>query len=77
MEQYRFLCTVERVVIDTVSLSVNTDKGAAEARKLAQEVLTEYPDPSFVPDVPYCYIENRKNVSVKVVDTERMIPTDD
>lgn len=70
MQQYNFTAKVERRVIDTVSLSVVTDKGPAHARKRAIETLTTGESGM---DVPYCYIENRDNKELKVVDLDRMI----
>lgn len=75
MEQYNYRATVERTVVDTISLTVRTDKGSEDARAKAEEVLASFPSNNKIDYVPYCYIENRQNLKSKIVGLDRMIPT--
>ena len=75
--RYHFQAIVERQVLDTISLAVETEGGVKDALGQAQEALVKFPQPVNQEGVGYMYIENRENTGTKVVRIERRAPTQD
>lgn len=74
--RFHYRGTVKRTVIDTVSISVEADNDM-EARETVKDALVVFPQPLSDNDVKYCYVENREPNTVRLIDLERVIPTDD
>ena len=72
--RYHFKLVVQRVVEDTLTLSVDAER-LGEAKQVAEEVALGYPHGNT--DVPYCYIENRDTIESRLIDIERVVPTND
>lgn len=75
--RYYFQAIVERKVLDTVSLAVDTDEGPEDAFSQAEKALESYPRPVDQAGVRSIYTENRENVDAHIVHLERKIPTHD
>lgn len=74
MKRFHFLSKTRRVVLDTVSLSVDAEN-LNEAKANAIKVLEDYPKGNTY--VPYCYVENRETLESQVVSMRRLVPTND
>lgn len=75
--RYHFQAVVERQVLDTITLSVETDDGFEDALRQARKALATYPRPVEQEGVRSMYTENRDNMDVKIIHIERRIPTHD
>lgn len=75
--RYYFQAVVERQVLDTITLSVETDDGFEDALSQARKALATYPRPVEQEGVRSMYTENRENVDAKIVHIERRVPTQD
>ena len=70
--RYIYSVVVERVVMDTVTLSVDCDEGPEAARNLAEDVARVYPQAHEEEGVSSCYVENREILASKIISTERV-----
>lgn len=67
--RYQLKAVVKRVVLDTISLAVDAEN-INDALEKGRRVLDSFPDPHHVPDVPYCYIENRENCHTELISLD-------
>ena len=75
--RYHFQAVVERRVLDTISLSVETDDGFEDALRQARKALAKFPRPVDQEGVRSMYTENRENMDTDIVHIERRVPTQD
>ena len=73
MMRYHFTAKVQRVIEDTVLLSVEAPT-LQKAKSEAQKAITLHPTGT---SVPYYYIDNRDTIQSQLIDIERVVPTDD
>lgn len=73
MKRLYYTATVERRVVDTINLCVEAED-SVEAHKIVSKAVEAFPEPVDGDSVKHMYIENRVNLSNKLIDLERKIP---
>lgn len=76
-QRYHYTAVVQRVVVDSISLSVDTDAGPKAAKRQAEAALGMFPHKIEGVDIPYCYIENRDQIESTVIGLTQVIGVHD
>lgn len=68
LKKFVFTGTVKRTVVDTITVAIY-DEDEKSAKTKAKDVLESFPKPC-IKDANYCYIENREQENVEVLDIQ-------
>lgn len=69
MVKFPLVVTVQKTIIDVISVSVEAEN-VEDATEKAMRVAKEYPSPHEVDGIKYCYVENRSYDNVVILDVE-------
>lgn len=75
--RYQFQAVVERNVLDTIFITVETEGDFEEALRQTRKALAKYPDLVDGTAVRSMYTENRENLKTEVKHIERIVSTHD
>lgn len=74
MKRYYYTATVERTVVDTINLCVEAND-STDAHKIIDKAVQQFPEPLDHDKIKHMYVDNRVNLSSKLIDLERKIPS--
>lgn len=72
MKRFNYEATVERTVVDTITVSVDA-ADETEARKIVERGVQVYPDAITNDRIKYMYTENRQNIGINILDLEQIV----
>lgn len=75
MNRYYYTVMTEQKFLDTVNLSVEA-KDEAEAERIINQSMRDFPDELTHDRIKHLYIENRVKLDTNVLSTERRVPVE-